>query len=252
MRLCAPTHPPRRIKVSPPRKDLSLEHRRFTRRTERRPTRGRAAYRWPAADSRRARQRENAGRHAPHRAFAASRGFTPRRFWPSPSPTKPPTRCGTASPRWRPARGFGSGRFTALACGCCGSMAGWSASRRTLRSTTPTIQQTLKRVIEAQRDSRPPSYTAERIAAAIARPRTSSSRPTSTSRSAAVRSAEVVAEVYPAYQQRLLPRRRSISTTCCCTSPACCTKTPKSARSSTSVHATSWSTSTRTPTGRST
>ena len=73
------------------------------------------AHRRAAADPGRRRQRQDARHHPPRRLSARSRAFGPATSWPSPSPTRPPARCGSASRSSCPAAASGSAPSTASA-----------------------------------------------------------------------------------------------------------------------------------------
>ena len=117
---------------------------RPARRPDRRPARGGDAHRRPAADPGRRRQRQDA-RHHPPRRHCCTRASGPATSWPSPSPTRPPARCASASRRWCPATASGSAPSTASAPACCASTPTASASTATSPSTIrPTAASCVK------------------------------------------------------------------------------------------------------------
>ena len=210
--------------------------------------------RWSAADSRRAGERQDAGRHPSHRPPARDRTFPPGRSWPSPSPTKRPTRCGRGSNSWRPASRSGWGRFIASAPRLLRQFAGFRRPPRELLDLRHRRQPPIARRRHHAKHVDPEACDARHIwPRPSVGPRTISSRPTTTPQRGRRLWKPIVERVYPAYQRRLLTRqRRRLRRPADARRGAAARTTPNCGARSTSVTATSWSTNTRTRTWPST
>ena len=198
----------RRRRRSAPRDDAAPRRRgrRAARRPQRRAAgRGRAP-RGAAAGRRRRRLGQDPGADPPDRLPARRRRGAPRaRSWPSPSPTRPPPRCGSGWPSWSAAgRGrCGSRRSTRCVCASCATRPPSSATSPASPSTTRPTRSGWSRWSPTtwtwtRRSSRPRA-----LAAAISNLKNELIDPATAADRADNDIGTIVADVYARYQARL-------------------------------------------------
>ena len=205
----------------------------------------------PAADRGRGRLGQDPGADPAHRPPHRHRGRRARgRSWPSPSPTRRPTRCAAGWPSWsdRGPSACGCRPSTRPACGSCGPTAtAWATRARSPSTTTPTPG-AWSRSSPASSTSTPRSSRPARCSARSARPsRRGRARPRSGPRPSRSSTGGSPTSTTSTSGGCWRPTPWT-STTCCSTPCGCSTSTPTCWSTTGTASPTSSSTSTRTPT----
>ena len=167
---------------------------------------------------------------------------------PSRSPTRRPTKCGSASSGLPQAARSGSAPSTASVPACCENTRRLWGLRKTTQSTMSAIapRHCVARWVSCT--SMPRSLLRSRSPGRLAGQRTISLPPISISPSPEIRWEAQFRKSTPLTRRSWPVPTRLILTICCCTWPRCFGKAPKCGRAWTSATAISWSTSTRTRT----